>query len=144
MKSSITQSQYLFMKTLAQLKFASILVMLLGTIHICATPFIFQPFNTQAKLDLASVYMFVMVGVSVIFIGWLQYYIIKSGNYSVVLLRILEASVLFMVISGIGAIITMWNNPFAYLSLIIGFYELVLLRYYSKYLNSFFEAHEKE
>ncbi len=144
MKSSIMQSQYLLMKVQAQLKIAGILVLLLGSIHVFATPVIFGLSDTHFKFDLASVYMFVMAGVGLIFVGWLQYFILKSGNFSILLLRIIETSVLYIVISGIGAVATMWDNPFAYAGLLIGIYEVVLLRYYSKHLNTYFEAHEKE
>ncbi len=132
------------MKILTQFKIASVLVMLLGLIHICATPFIFHLFKSNNNLDLPSIYMFVMVGVSVIFIGWLQYFILKSKNYSQLLLKILEASVLFILIFGIGAVATMWNNPFAYLGLVIAFLELIILKYYARFLNSYFEEHDKE
>jgi len=132
------------MKTLFQFKIASILMISLGIIHVCATPIVFRLFKGNDQVDLASIYMFVMVGVSVIFVGWLQYYILKSNNFSLVLLRIMETSVLFFLIYGIGAVATMWKNPFAYICLMVAFYEVFQLKLYSHDLNAYFNIHEKE
>jgi hypothetical protein len=132
------------MKTLKHFKIASLLMLVLGVIHLFATPFVFSLFRKNIPQDPTSIYMFVMVGASVIFISWIQYYILTSNNYSIILLRIIESSVLFFLLFGIGAVATMWSNPFAYICLIIAFYEVIQLRYYSIYLNSYFNEHEKD
>jgi hypothetical protein len=117
------------MKTITQFKIASIAVMLLGFIHICATPVIFPFFKANMNIEPASVYMFVMVGIYTFFIGWLQYFAIRKLNNDAAFGTILKVTALFLSVLGIAAVATMWNNPFAYISLLLAMYELILLRY---------------
>jgi hypothetical protein len=114
------------MKTQNRFKIAGILVMLLGVVHCSATPIIFPLFKESAPIDPASVYMFFMVGLSTIFIGWLQYFTIKRVMNDQGFLTIIKVTLVFMSILGIAAVCSMWNNPFAYLSLIIAMYEWIL------------------
>ena len=73
-------------------------------------------------------YMFVATGVAVIAAGWLQYFLLKKLVIHPSFITILEGTVIFMLLSGIGAVATMWVNPFAYIILLIALYELFLLR----------------
>ena len=100
--------------------------MLLGIIHCCATPVIFRLFASPAHIDPASVYMFFMVGLSTIFIGWLQYFTIKRVLNDQDFLTILKITIVFMSIIGIAAVGTMWKNPFAYICLVMAIFEWVL------------------
>jgi len=104
--------------------------MLLGSIHLAATPLVFALFKTPAEPDLSSIYMFVMVGVAVLFAGWLQYYLVSILSKETVFVRIYTASVIFVGIMGIGAAIMLTKNPFAYISLIVAITEVIALRAY--------------
>lgn len=117
------------MKAEKHFKIATIAVMLLGLIHISATSVIFPFFKADKQIDPASVYMFVLVGLYTIFTGWLQYYILKRINADKAFLNILKVTILFLGISGIGAVATMWDNPFAYIILLIALYELISYRF---------------
>jgi hypothetical protein len=116
------------MKTLTLFKIASILIMVLGIIHLFATPVIFQFFKANIPIEPASVFMFVMVGIYTFFIGWVQYFVIKRLNSDEAFGNILKVTVLFLCVAGITAVATMWNNPFAYISLVVAMVELILLR----------------
>jgi uncharacterized ion transporter superfamily protein YfcC len=113
------------MKTL---KITAIAVMLLGSIHLAATPFIFSFFNGKPIHDLSSIYMFVIVGISILFTGWLQYFIISRLTEHKGYRSILVVSVIFITIVGVGAVAGMRDNPFAYISLVIACIELISLR----------------
>jgi len=117
------------MKAQKRLKIAGIIVIILGIIHCSATPLVLPSLKVLSSGDfLACVYMFVCTGVSVIFTGWLQYYISRQTEINPKDLKILRISVFFMLIIGIGAVATMWNNPFAYIILLVALYELYSLK----------------
>jgi len=120
------------MKVLLQFKIASIAVMLLGIIHLCATPVVFPIFKSHAHINMGFVYMFVLVGISVLFVGWLQNFILRNLGKNRFLLTILKITVLFVCISGVGGVATMWNNPFAYIILFVALYEVILLKNLAK------------
>ena len=112
------------------LKISSILVIILGTIHILATPIIVLPMFKTAELmfTLTFLYMFFITGVAIVFVGWLQYYLAKNHAESVTFRAIFTVSIIFILLIGVGAVATMWNNPFAYLSLLIAIYQLVTFK----------------
>lgn len=114
------------MKTQTQFKIAGIIIMLLGIIHVSATPVIFGLFKGNSHSDLASLYMFIMVGVSTFFVGWLQVFALKRITDDSGYGKILEASMVFITGLGIGAVAAMWTNPFAYISLAVAVYEWIL------------------
>lgn len=117
------------MKTLKHLKTASISIIILGIIHVLATPIVIgQLKRLPLEILLCITYMFVATGVGVIATGWLQYYTLKRIDKHASFISILKGSVIFMAILGIGAVATMWDNPFAYLTLLIALYELYLLK----------------
>jgi peptidoglycan/LPS O-acetylase OafA/YrhL len=116
------------MNSIKTLKVSSILIMLLGSIHLAATPMVFALFNSPADTDLSSIYMFVMVGIAVLFAGGLQYYLVPKIVGNSVFVKIFIGSVIFVGIMGIGAAITLTKNPFAYISLIVAITEVIALR----------------
>lgn len=117
------------MKAQKRLKIAGIIVIILGIIHCSATPLVLPSLKVLPSGDfLSCAYMFVCTGLAVIFIGWLQYYIAKQAEINSKDLKIFRISVFFMSILGIGAVATMWNNPFAYIILLVALYELYALK----------------
>src|SRR5512145_2577383 len=117
------------MKIKTLFKTSAIAIIALGGIHLCATPFILNLFAEKAKVDPASLYMFIMAGISTLFIGWLQYYLVRQLNQVTnparnYFKRILLVTVIYLSILGSGAVIAMPDNPFAYLSLLIAAVEL--------------------
>ena len=114
-------------KIIVQLKVMSFLVMLLGIIHTAATFVLFPVFKKDALIDYASLYMFIMVGISVVFAGCLQWALSDKFKDSRSLGRIMNMSILFMMIMGLGAVFALPDNPFAYISLAIAIYEIVLM-----------------
>jgi hypothetical protein len=120
------------MKTQKHFKIAAIAVMLLGIIHISATPVIFPFYRSAVKIDLPSVYMFSMVGLFTFFIGWLQYFILKRISQGEAFMQILKVTLVLISVLGIGAAATMWDNPFAYAALFVALYEWILFRAIAK------------
>lgn len=120
------------MNPVKTLKVSSIVVMLLGSIHLAATPFVFGLINSSGKPDIDSLYMFVMVGVAVIFAGWLQKFLVQKLNEDKSYEKILTGSIVFMLILGIGAAGSMTTNPFAYITLMVALVEIFALRAYLK------------
>jgi len=97
----------------------------LGAVHICATPVVFNFFRSVNRMTLPSIYMFIMTGASTLFTGWLQFFIVKTTDRTRAQMFILNATIIFMLILGSGAVITMWDNPFAYLALFASIVELI-------------------
>jgi len=117
------------MKTLKYFKITSIAIIIIGIIHVLATPVVIQGLSMlNSKTIFFIGYMFVATGVAVIATGWLQYFILKKLVLHPSFITILKGTVIFMLLSGIGAVATMWGNPFAYIILLIALYELFLLR----------------
>lgn len=117
------------MKTSKYLRIAGIAVVILGCIHLAATPVIFSSADFHKESVLASLYMFVMVGISTIFVGWLQHFVMSRWDLDTGYRIIFRITVAFLIIMGIGAVIAMWDNPFAYICLLIGIVELLLTRH---------------
>lgn len=91
------------------------LVVALGVVHIAATPLVYPAYAG----DLAFLYIFLATGIAVIFAGALM--LLAAGGWSrgerwawAVLLR----TGIFLSLLGIGAVVTMADNPFAYLMLV--------------------------
>ena len=117
------------MKTIKQFKIAGILVMVLGVIHTLASPLIIVEFRSlYINTLLCFAYMFIATGIFTFALGWLQYFVLRKIIDHSSFLILLKATVVLAVISGIGAVATMWTNPFAYLMLLIALYECILLR----------------
>jgi hypothetical protein len=123
-------------KIIVQLKVMSLLVMLLGIIHTAATFAFFPVFKKDALINYTSLYMFVMVGISVVFTGCLQWVLSDKFIDSKPMRRIMNMSIWFMIIIGAGAVFALPDNPFAYVSLAIAIYEIVLMAFSSQTSNS--------
>jgi len=118
------------MKILKYFKITSIAIIILGIVHVIATPVMIQGLRMlDSKTIFCMGYMIVATGVAVIATGWLQYFILKKLVIHPSFKTILKGTVIFMLLSGIGAVATTWGNPFAYLILFIALYELFLLRF---------------
>ncbi len=113
-------------KIILQFKIMSVLIMLLGLIHSAATFVFFPVFKNDAPIDYASMYMFMMVGISVFLTGGIQWYISDKQIENKPMERILKGTVLFIILMGLGAIIAMPDNPFAYIAAAIAIYEIAL------------------
>jgi hypothetical protein len=116
------------MKNDTYLKAASIAVMILGCIHLAATPVIFSHADFHNGNTLSSLYMFVMVGISTVFIGWIQHFVLNRWNLEAGYRIIFQITALFLTAMGIGAVTAMRDNPFAYICLLISLVELFFLR----------------
>jgi hypothetical protein len=117
------------------LKGTAIAVMVLGFIHVCATPVVIGELHYLKHGDfITSVYMFVATGLAVILSGWVDWISIKNIYHSKAFFKILIANVSFLLLFGIGAAALMPSNPFAFICLLIALYQAFLLnRLYSKY-----------
>ena len=123
------------MKMFKLLKISSRVVIALGCIHLAATPFIFNFFKLVNRTNLPSIYMFVMVGVFTIFLGWIQLFALNKISSDAGYKPLLFVSVLILCILGVGAVATMWNNPFAYIALIISSLEVICYKQLFKSRN---------
>lgn len=116
------------MKTNNHFKNLAIAIIVLGTIHLAATPMVLPMYNTLNINNLLSfIYMFIATGLAMIFVGWLQFYLLKNGIRTRHEYQILKISVVFIAILGIGSVATMWNNPFAYISLLLALCETIII-----------------
>ncbi len=112
---------------------AGILIIILGLIHIAATPMVFcMDFGKlPTKVGLAFIYVFVATGVAVVFAGLLAVYGSIGIKRSERMARPLAVGVgVFMLFVGVGAVITMSDNPFAYMGLVLALVEIVPLWIY--------------
>lgn len=117
------------MRPLKHFKIAGILILILGIIHCCATPFILPNSSTFVKDDLLTfIYMFICTGIATMLLGWLQYYIAKQEKIVRETKVILLVTVALVLIMGIIAVIIMCYNPFAYIFLIIALYEVIWIK----------------
>jgi hypothetical protein len=118
------------MRTLKYFKITSTAIIILGIIHVLATPVVIKGLRMlDAKIVFCISYMFVATGIAVIATGWLQYFILKKLVIYPSFITILKGTVIFILLLGIGAVAIMWGNPFAYIILMIALYELSLLRF---------------
>jgi hypothetical protein len=116
------------MKTYTKFKIPGIIAMVLGIIHICATPIILKGFaNLNKSQRLPFTFIFICAGIAVGFVGWLQYYLAKQADWEHKSIIILKASIIFMLVFGIGAVLSMHDNVFAYICLLVAFYESYLI-----------------
>ncbi len=102
------------------------LTLVLGFIHIAATPLIF-PLSASLLADpelLSSLYMFEMTGLAVVFTGWLVIYASRGWRLGQRWAwHVCLGAGIFLFLLGAGAVLTMPDNPFAYLSLVIAMVE---------------------
>jgi hypothetical protein len=116
------------MNVYKHLKVAAISVLSLGVIHICATPAVAPMLNALPLLSrLAMLYMFVATGLLFVFVGWLQLFCLNHlSNYAPVAIAI-RMSIILVAGCAIAAVAIMYDNPFAYLTLLVALYEVWLL-----------------
>jgi len=108
------------------IRLAGWLTLLLGSIHIAATPFVYTlSASLFADPDaLSALYMFEMTGIAVIFTGLLIIYASKGWqNGQCWAWHVCLGAGVFLLLLGLGAVLGMPDNPFAYLSLIIAIIE---------------------
>ncbi len=108
------------------LKAGGISILILGLIHCATTPlFLNDMRDVNNELNRSMLYMFIMTGIAVVLCGVLILSSINRIEDNNQLHYVLFYSIIFVMISAVGAIIMMYDNPFSYLSLIIGLYTLV-------------------
>ena len=112
------------------LKIASILIIILGFVHLLATPVIFFPLFKfmDIELVLSFLYMFIITGVATLFVGMLQFHFINNYAGNPAFKKAFKGSIVFIFILGLGAVATMWTNPFAYLALLIAVYQIIVYK----------------
>jgi hypothetical protein len=94
-----------------------LLIIVLGFVHILSTFFFFKNINHSM---LPGIFMFVATGLSVVLCGSLTIYCSKIFvTAEQVSSNILKMVLLYFYVISIGAIITMMNNPFPYIMLIL-------------------------
>jgi hypothetical protein len=125
------------MTTQKHLRTGAIAAICLGCIHTMATPIIFSglkflPTNTF----LAMLCVFLMAGFAVLATGLLQLFLIKRLHIHNDFQSLQKGSIVFLIIFGVGAVASMWTNPFAYISLLLALYEAFYFRKYLKQTNS--------
>jgi|GEM_PF-2450464 len=107
------------------------LIIALGGIHLLATPVVLQMFpelTTDKKLTF--LFMYLAAGFGTILPGFLIVFLkteIENNNKKVIgVLKILSY---YLLLFGISAVATMWDNPFAYMTLIIsGLYAVLIFK----------------
>ncbi len=117
---------------------AGILIVILGLTHIAATPVIFRMDfgELPTEAGLAFIYVFVATGVAVVFAGLLAVYSSIGSKRSEGMARPLAVGVgVFMLLVGIGAVVTMSDNPFAYMGLALALVEITPLLIYRQDLE---------
>ncbi|MFQ6120215.1 MAG: hypothetical protein ACE5KE_10060 [Methanosarcinales archaeon] len=94
-----------------------ILIVILGIIHNGATPLISSDLDILPKnVMLVMIFMFVGTGTAIIFAGLLTIYCSFGLKKSERMAWVIAMGVgVFIGLLGIGAVITMPNNPFAYI-----------------------------
>lgn len=113
------------MKTL---KITSISVLILGIIHLAATPLIILPIFKSFDLmfTLSYLYMFIITGVATVLVGWVQLLALKKWLIDQSFHTLFKVCLIFIIILGLGAVASMWKNPFAYLALIIAIIQWIV------------------
>ena len=111
---------------------AGILIAILGLIHIAATPMVLKDLDELPKnVKDSLVYMYVTTGAAVVFAGLLAVYSSIGIKRSEGMARPLAVGVgVFMFLVGVGAVIVMPDNPFAYIGLVLALVEIAPLLVY--------------
>ena len=114
------------MKNIKRFKITAIAVLTLGCIHVLAAPVVLGMFKFLPLMALLTfAYMYVLTGVAYIFMGWLQLYCIRNFQGNPVVVKIIKVSILFVALGGIAAVATMYDNPFAYISLFVALFQVL-------------------
>lgn len=106
------------------LHIGAVCVIALGTIHTLATPVVFAGLRALPMDQfLAMLCMFLMAGWAVLAIGVMQRFLLRRLGEQRDFAVLLKATIYFMLLFGVVAVATMWDNPFAYLTLGVAVYE---------------------
>ena len=110
-------------KLILWIRIGAIALIVLGIIHTIATVMVFPMFQNLAKEQLSVfLFMYMATGMGTILSGLVSVFAvgrIREKDITAWLILLFCAS--FALIIGIGGIISLKHNPFAYLGLIIGF-----------------------
>lgn len=112
---------------------AGMFIAALGLIHLAATPVIFPSIALQLfQADqFVFLYMYLSTGTAVVFVGLLTIYSARGLRRAEPWAWTLAlATGGFMLLLGVGAVLSMANNPFAYLTLVLALVELTPLWLY--------------
>ena len=120
------------------IRITGILIIILGTIHLFATPYAIHRFaNLSDEQLLVFISMFVATGLGgVILPGIIILLLLKSINTkNSRLWYILLIISIYMLLIGTGSVLAMTKNPFAYITLFLGLLIFILVLLYRKVLN---------
>lgn len=117
------------MKNLKRFKITAIAVLVLGCIHVLATPVVLGMFKFLPLMALLTfAFMYVFTGVAYIFIGWLQLYCIKHFQGNPILVKVIKAAILVVMLGGVASVATMYDNPFAYIGLFVALFQVLFFK----------------
>ncbi len=114
-------------KLLRWIHIAGIALLLLGVIHVAASPYVMHSFeNLNQDQKQSFLFMYVVAGLGVLLCGLVVTLLAADlKNKSKRSWRVIFICSIWATIMGIGAIATMMYNPFAYISLLAGIMLLV-------------------
>jgi hypothetical protein len=100
-------------------RFGSIMTVLLGMIHVLATSMVYHSGFDQLPVEMAHCFlsMFISTGLGLIFVGGIAVYSTvalrrgEKGAFNIIL-----AAGSFILLVGIGAVVSLPHNPFAYMT----------------------------
>ena len=116
------------------LKINAIAIIVLGCIHLVATPFIMKGINPGIKSVFLA--MFIVAGMGTILPGIVilnQLQNLKAGNKQS--RNLIIFCVVYFLTLGILGVSTMYTNPFAYIALLLGLILLIPLPTLLKHQN---------
>jgi hypothetical protein len=114
-------------KLIKWINISSISLIVLGLIHLAATLMILPVFQDLEKEQFkVFLFMYLAAGIGTILPGLISKLTVRGlkNNHKIGWLIVLVCSI-YSTLIGVGAVITMTSNPFAYLMLLIGISLLV-------------------
>lgn len=112
------------------------LTLLLGIIHCSLTSFIYHHMGIDQLAAVNAkvfIWLYVITGISYIFAGFMTIYCsIGLNNAEPWAWDIIRITLVFILIGEISSVVMLQGNPFAYLSLIIGLIQLLVLLVYGQ------------
>jgi hypothetical protein len=110
-------------KSSKQLKILGIIIIVLGIIHIMLAPIVLTMFEVLKDDKLKTfVFMYLAAGFGTILPGVIVL-TARSGfaNNVITAVKQIRMCSIYLSILGLMAVSTMWDNPFSYMTLILGF-----------------------
>jgi hypothetical protein len=107
------------------IRIMAIAVIVLGCIHLCATPIVMKGLqNAPIELKFTFLLMFLIAGLGTLFPGVIILFqfgnnVLSKNSWTISLV----CSIYFLIIGGLAVVlsaITGGNNPFAYIALLLG------------------------